>query len=173
MASSALDSMIRVWELESSETRTVIECAPSESWEIAFEPGKNSKHIAVAGGISGTVKLFSTVKNSTDSTSPSAHQTHNDAKFSYKVPIREEDQNRFVYSVAYSSNGKYIACGAMNGTVVLFDAESGKLLGQCDGHKLPVRSICFSPDSKCLYTCLLYTSPSPRDKRQSRMPSSA
>ena len=29
--------------------------------------------------------------------------------------------------------------------------------------------------SKCLYglTCLLYTSPSPRDKRQSRMPSSA
>ena len=24
-----------------------------------------------------------------------------------------------------------------------------------------------------LYTCLLYTSPSPRDKRQSRMPSSA
>ena len=25
----------------------------------------------------------------------------------------------------------------------------------------------------CLHTCLLYTSPSPRDKRQSRMPSSA
>ena len=29
-----------------------------------------------------------------------------------------------------------------------------------------------SPDSPC-YCCLLYTSPSPRDKRQSRMPSSA
>ena len=27
--------------------------------------------------------------------------------------------------------------------------------------------------SHCLQTCLLYTSPSPRDKRQSRMPSSA
>ena len=26
---------------------------------------------------------------------------------------------------------------------------------------------------ECIYTCLLYTSPSPRDKRQSRMPSSA
>ena len=25
----------------------------------------------------------------------------------------------------------------------------------------------------CVYSCLLYTSPSPRDKRQSRMPSSA
>ena len=28
-------------------------------------------------------------------------------------------------------------------------------------------------DSTYPYTCLLYTSPSPRDKRQSRMPSSA
>ena len=27
--------------------------------------------------------------------------------------------------------------------------------------------------SDCAYSCLLYTSPSPRDKRQSRMPSSA
>ena len=29
------------------------------------------------------------------------------------------------------------------------------------------------PGRGCSYTCLLYTSPSPRDKRQSRMPSSA
>ena len=29
------------------------------------------------------------------------------------------------------------------------------------------------PDVDISYTCLLYTSPSPRDKRQSRMPSSA
>ena len=28
-------------------------------------------------------------------------------------------------------------------------------------------------DNKGIYSCLLYTSPSPRDKRQSRMPSSA
>ena len=33
------------------------------------------------------------------------------------------------------------------------------------------QDICFVPTGK--YTCLLYTSPSPRDKRQSRMPSSA
>ena len=30
-----------------------------------------------------------------------------------------------------------------------------------------------SDDERGTYTCLLYTSPSPRDKRQSRMPSSA
>ena len=31
----------------------------------------------------------------------------------------------------------------------------------------------FSPATEVFNTCLLYTSPSPRDKRQSRMPSSA
>ena len=31
----------------------------------------------------------------------------------------------------------------------------------------------FIPDNSLCYVCLLYTSPSPRDKRQSRMPSSA
>ena len=34
-------------------------------------------------------------------------------------------------------------------------------------------SIASIEDMKKLYSCLLYTSPSPRDKRQSRMPSSA
>ena len=32
---------------------------------------------------------------------------------------------------------------------------------------------CSNPDSDDWHACLLYTSPSPRDKRQSRMPSSA
>ena len=31
----------------------------------------------------------------------------------------------------------------------------------------------FAFPSQSIYVCLLYTSPSPRDKRQSRMPSSA
>ena len=35
------------------------------------------------------------------------------------------------------------------------------------------RSMYCSCDNDCLGDCLLYTSPSPRDKRQSRMPSSA
>ena len=37
----------------------------------------------------------------------------------------------------------------------------------------PPETISNPLDDASLYTCLLYTSPSPRDKRQSRMPSSA
>ena len=42
--------------------------------------------------------------------------------------------------------------------VMLFDVENGNPNGDPDAGNMP---------------CLLYTSPSPRDKRQSRMPSSA
>ena len=36
-----------------------------------------------------------------------------------------------------------------------------------------IQSDTLSYSNQLLYICLLYTSPSPRDKRQSRMPSSA
>ena len=41
----------------------------------------------------------------------------------------------------------------------------------CNEHKILLESLTLGEDH--LRTCLLYTSPSPRDKRQSRMPSSA
>ena len=48
-------------------------------------------------------------------------------------------------------------------TEALQDYETGKTLPPCDVVQRMVE----------IYGCLLYTSPSPRDKRQSRMPSSA
>ena len=36
-----------------------------------------------------------------------------------------------------------------------------------------IRHVSIDPDFEHIKDCLLYTSPSPRDKRQSRMPSSA
>ena len=42
-----------------------------------------------------------------------------------------------------------------------------------DAPNARIKSIKSKPNNLGIYTCLLYTSPSPRDKRQSRMPSSA
>ena len=42
----------------------------------------------------------------------------------------------------------------------------------CDGNDI-VGHYVTTENFKLFYNCLLYTSPSPRDKRQSRMPSSA
>ena len=50
---------------------------------------------------------------------------------------------------------------------------NGLLNGECFEMNLRSVSNIISAGGTILYTCLLYTSPSPRDKRQSRMPSSA
>ena len=43
-----------------------------------------------------------------------------------------------------------------------------------NGFEETMRVKCYQKGIDCItYVCLLYTSPSPRDKRQSRMPSSA
>ena len=66
-----------------------------------------------------------------------------------------------VRSVAYSGDGRRLASGSDDHTVRVWEAESGRLLHTLEGHTDWVRS------------CLLYTSPSPRDRTRSRMPSSA
>ena len=53
-------------------------------------------------------------------------------------------------------------------SVILLSMVHCVLYGSCDGIHVP-----FDPCIVTIYTCLLYTSPSPRDGLLSRMPSSA
>lgn len=48
-------------------------------------------------------------------------------------------------SVAYSPDGQRLACGAMDGTVAVFDTATGNVLGVLEGHYKPVRSLTFMP----------------------------
>lgn len=48
-------------------------------------------------------------------------------------------------SVAYSPDGRLIACGTQIGTVAIFDVEAGKLVSVLEGHYKPVRSLTFTP----------------------------
>ena len=68
--------------------------------------------------------------------------------FDQIIFIEKDEENSFPITIFNSDGGEVSACG--NGS-------------RCVAYLL----------SKNLNTCLLYTSPSPRDKRQSRMPSSA
>ena len=100
-----------------------------------------------------------------------------------KIIVRGHDSA--LTCVAWSGGGgarmgvkSWYATGARSGRVVLWDAHARKHLSAFDAGG-PVRSVTFSPDGSHLAVggergrCLLYTSPSPRDQRGSRMPSSA
>jgi WD40 repeat protein/uncharacterized membrane protein YqjE/energy-coupling factor transporter ATP-binding protein EcfA2 len=53
-------------------------------------------------------------------------------------------------ALAVSSDGKTIAAAGERGTLVLFDAETGKLLKRLQGHTENVQAIVFIPNSKIL-----------------------
>lgn len=54
-------------------------------------------------------------------------------------------KDKFVLSVAFSPDGRRLACGVMDGTIAVFDVPSGKLLNTLTGHHKPVRDVCFTP----------------------------
>ena len=83
----------------------------------------------------------------------------NESEFNYSSDIRSMDEVNGVWSVNISS-AKYIE--GLN-----FSAELDGILQ----HDVIVAVL--DIQTRNIYSCLLYTSPSPRDQRGSRMPSSA
>jgi WD repeat-containing protein 61 len=146
IAAAALDGVTRVWDATTGETRLVLESAPGESWGVKFDPSgattaTSSVLIAVGGGVSSSVRLYDAMDGT--------------KKQTLEVPGTTADKpknGRFAQSVAYSADGKRIACGVMDGTVAVFDVKSGTCVHTLDGHGGPVRDVTFSPDGKTLYS---------------------
>eukprot|EP00899_Mesostigma_viride_P008880 jgi/Mesvir1/17994/Mv09336-RA.1 len=159
VASSSLDSVIRVWDLGTNEQKAVFEATPSESWSVAFSP--DGRHVAAAGGSSLSVAIWSIETRQKEATyavpppdppgmAAAAAAAGSKSSSAAAVP---PVQQRFLLSVCYSPDGRYLACGAMDGCVCVFDvAGGGKLLHSLKGHFLPVRSLTFTPDSRMLVT---------------------
>ncbi len=53
-------------------------------------------------------------------------------------------------SVAISANGKTVAAGFDDGSLLLVDAAGGKVRGALKGHTMPIRALAFSPDGGTL-----------------------
>jgi WD repeat-containing protein 61 len=165
-ASSSLDSFVRIWHLEDSVTKAVIETPPGETWQIAFPPPSEAINggpqlIATAGGASNKVVVWSadSAEKVAEMALPEPSGVANGAgaappSSASGGPFPSSSRDRFVLSVAYSPDGRRIACGSMDGGVALFDVASGRPLCSLPGHHRPVRSVAFSADStKVLTAC--------------------
>lgn len=102
--------------------------------------------MAVAGGGSASIKLWDTATWQLLATL--AVPRPETSKPSDKI-----SSGKFVLSVAWSPDGRRIACGCMDGTIAVFDVERAKLLHHLEGHFMPVRSLVFSPTTpRLLFT---------------------
>jgi serine/threonine protein kinase len=73
------------------------------------------------------------------------------AKFSpYQIFHSLKGHSDFVFSVAFSPDGKMLASGSLDKTIKLWGARDGVILQTLKGHGAWVRSVAFSPDGKLI-----------------------
>lgn len=143
-ASTSLDSYVRIFDVDSNATVATLETPPSEAWLMQFDP--KGSVLAVAGGGSASVKLWNTTTWRME-TSLSVLKGDADVKGS------DKNVGKFVLAVAWSVDGKHVACSTMDGTVAVFDVARGKLVCTLEGHNMPVRSLAFSTvEPRLLFT---------------------
>ena len=93
-ASSALDSNIRLWDLESGAERGVIDAGPVEAWTVSLSP---DGRLVASGSQGGNINLWNVEGGEKQHTF--------------------ETGGKFAMSVAISPDGTKVACGAADGGV--------------------------------------------------------
>lgn len=114
--------------LWSRESRQMIfeSSHPEEIWAGAISP--DSRHFAV--GTLGHVQIVDVLRKT--------------------PPLGLAAGAKMTTCLAFSPDGKRLAGSSYDGSVRIWDAESGALLGQGTGHRQEVEMVSFSPDGKRL-----------------------
>ncbi|KAK3004282.1 hypothetical protein RJ639_019665 [Escallonia herrerae] len=161
LLTGSLDETARLWspdELTLVRTNTghclgVVSVAAHPSGKIAATASIDSfirvfdgTTLAVAGGGSASVKLWDTAEWQLVATLSIPRPEG-------LKPSDKSGSKKFVLSVAWSPDGRQLACGSMDGTISIFDVARAKFLHHLEGHCMPVRSLVYSPaplDSRVL-----------------------
>ncbi|KAB2077115.1 hypothetical protein ES319_A06G081400v1 [Gossypium barbadense] len=144
-ASASLDSLVRVFDVDTNVTIATLDAPPSEVWQMQFDPKGTT--LAVAGGGSASIKLW-------DTATWRLVATLSVPRPEGPKPSDKSSSKKFVLSVAWSPDGRRLACGSIDGTISIFDVPHAKFLHHLEGHYMPVRSLVFSPepDGRKLYS---------------------
>jgi WD40 repeat protein len=168
VASCGRDKTIRIWDTLAKDAKEVqaIRGHTGEVWGVAFHPN-NRNLFSVSWDATARMWDFKTgneIKRFTHAKdvnglalTRAAGQllTGSDDEKVYLWNVTTGDKIRqytghsqYVYAVAFSPNGRYVASGGVDKTVRVFDLQGGQLLKTFDGHSDPVTNVAFTSDSK-------------------------
>ena len=89
-----------------------------------------------------------------------------DSIMTFRLVVKEVAAAQGVHATFMPKPLEGVQGSGMHVHLSLFQGDENAFYDADDPHNL-------SPVAKCFMACLLYTSPSPRDRQKSRMPSSA
>jgi WD40 repeat protein/transcriptional regulator with XRE-family HTH domain/energy-coupling factor transporter ATP-binding protein EcfA2 len=106
-----------------------------------------------AGGDAELIALLSVLSMQTEYTAQGDTALLEGAALDYPRTVLGGDEEQvYVYSVAYSPDGKYALTGAVDGTAILWDWQTGQIVRRFAGHWGRVADVAFSPDGTFILT---------------------
>ncbi|EFA83419.1 WD40 repeat-containing protein [Heterostelium album PN500] len=150
LATSGLDSHIKIWNLQDNALFKDIDLL---TLSLSKPINNNNNDNDNDNNIVGTWALaFSPTGEQFVSVSQTGSVNMWITETGEKRVLQAPNEQRPLMSVAYAPSGKLIATGASDGTVVVYDIDTGKQVNTFECHAMPVRTLCFSPDSKHLFS---------------------
>ena len=131
IATGSRDSTVKFWDAKTGAELFTLPGFIGDTSRIAFSP--DSKRLLVNG-----------------STLPEFEATVWD--IATRKVLLTLPHDAWVFGAAYSPNGKYIATSSEDGIAKIWDAQTGKLIHDLNGHTRVIQRVAFSPDGKRLAT---------------------
>lgn len=154
-----MDSSLRFWKTESGQLLNQVALGPVDLWTVTFSPC--DKYV-VSGSQEGKITLYNVETGKEDrvldpqngkfTLSIAYVCVHSIRLLRLKFKFATLSKPPLIPSYFQSPDGKYIASGAIDGIINIFDVAAGKVVQTLEGHAMSVRSLCFSPDSQMLLT---------------------
>ncbi len=131
LASASKDKTVKLWNVQSGKLIKTLKAHRDEVFSVAFSPDGN---FILSGSRDHTMKLWNVKTGKLKKTFGKPYNK-------YKVSAKSRFEH--VNSVAFSSDGNFLASGTTDANVKLWNKNSGKLIKTFKGHISAVRSVSF------------------------------